>query len=401
MIKRIVWCFIFFFALPVLYGQNAAISRSQLDDAVKTLAADLQKTIPTREYSHVSLGQWTYRYSVPPLGLYWAAQLRGELAGIAGRDFGVETDISGLTGWLVSGEIVEIPGAIRVYTRLIHYGSREIEASFYADFDLNEDLAEMLAGGGSGRSGNSPLVVRDGYEPDSPHSLPEADIAADASGPVISRTIHAEDDEDFFLLTTDTDRNGTLIMETTGEDIDTYMELYGRGSERKLAENDDGGSGVNARIRHEVRAGTRAFFVKVRGYDGDTGNYGFRAWFVEAAAPDEYEDDNDFETAKEIRLGTAQRHTFTTGNDVDWVKFQIDRDGLYAIRARGVNSTRLDTSIVLYDSDQNAIEADDDGGEDYDSRLSVRLRAGTYSLKVECLDNEPEEPYTISVERED
>jgi hypothetical protein len=181
------------------------------------------------------------------------------------------------------------------------------------------------------------------------------------------------------------------------------MELYGRGSERKLAENDDGGSGANARIRYEVQAGTHAFFVKVRSYDGDTGAYGFRAWLVEPFRidPDEYEDDDDVNSAKEISLDTAQRHTFTTGNDVDWVSFQIRQAGRYTIRTRGVSSTDLDTTIELYDGSHSLIDEDDDGGEDYDSFLSVRLQAGTYYLKVECLDDEPEEPYTIRVAREE
>jgi hypothetical protein len=522
MSKRLAVFFAFFFVFSALYGQTSTGIVSQLDDAVKTLAADIRKKIPAGEYSHIVPGQWIYRSSVPLLGLYWAAQLSGELANIPGRDFGLETGISGLTNWIVSGEIVEIPGAIRVYTRLIRHGSREIEASFHADFDLNEDLAEMLAGGESDRNGDSRsrLIARDGYEPDSPQFLPDVDIAAGSDGPVISRTIHAANDEDFFLLTMDTGRNGVLVMETTG-DTDTCMELYDRDSQEKLAENDDGGSGVNARIRHDVQAGVNAFFVKVRGYSGDTGNYGFHAWFDEAAAPDEYdpdspenplaadisagsdgpvisrtihaandedffllapekdgmlnmettgeldtymelynagsrvklgddddsgsdvnarirygvqagsryvvkvrgysgdtgnygfrawlveaapdeyENDNDFDSAGEITLGTAQRHTFTTGNDTDWVKFSISRDGRYTIRARGVNSTRLDTYIELYDEDHNTIDRNDDGGETYDSLLSVRLRAGTYYLKAGCLDEDPDEPYTIIVESAD
>jgi hypothetical protein len=48
----------------------------------------------------------------------------------------------------------------------------------------------------------------------------------------------------------------------------------------------------------------------------------------------------------------------------------------------------------------NAIDDNDDGGEYYDSLLSRRLQTGTYYLKVECLDSEPEDPYTIRIDAE-
>jgi hypothetical protein len=44
------------------------------------------------------------------------------------------------------------------------------------------------------------------------------------------------------------------------------------------------------------------------------------------------------------------------------------------------------------------IDEDDDGGESMDSRLSLNLESGLYYLKVECLDDTPNQPYTISIE---
>jgi serralysin len=178
------------------------------------------------------------------------------------------------------------------------------------------------------------------------------------------------------------------------------MELYDAETRAELAEDDDGGSGGNARIRYTVRAGGR-YIARVRGYSGETGSYGFRAYIVEQVrlSPDEYEEDNSFSTAKPINIGETQQHTFHSGDDVDWVKFQITAAGTYRIRARGVDSASLDTYIELYDSNQNSIDENDDGGDDYDALLSLRLEGGTYYLKVETLDDNPGEPYTISIER--
>ncbi|MDR1249586.1 MAG: hypothetical protein LBK63_09815 [Treponema sp.] len=298
--------------------------------------------------------------------------------------------------WTVSGEIVGIANIIRVYTRLIRAGGRPgehlIAASFHADFELDEYIAEMLSGGG-GRGSSSAL--RDAYENDSMENPLTVEVAGDNSGPVINRTLHTESDEDFFLLTPN--QEGELVLETTGS-IDTYLELYHADSREKLAGDDDGGSGNNACIHYQARAG-EGYIAKVRGYDGNMGSYGFHAWLREPFHndPDEYEDDGDFSLAKTIAVGTPQQHSFTTGDDVDWVAFETDRDGSYTIRVRGANTARLDTYIELYDSNRSLIDEDDDGGSNLDSRLSARLRSGIYYLKVKCLDEEPDQPYTIAI----
>jgi hypothetical protein len=188
-------------------------------------------------------------------------------------------------------------------------------------------------------------------------------------------------------------------METTGN-MDMVMEFLDADSESPLAENDDGGSGVNARIRYPVKAGGR-YIARVDAYGNGTGAYGFRSYFIERIHidPDEYENDDDFFAAKAISAGIPQQHSFHTGNDVDWVSFEVLQAGYYTIRARGLNS-RLDTYIELYDSNYNYIDEDDDGGDDLDAFLSVHLQPGTYYLKAGCLDDEPEEAYMITLRAE-
>jgi len=204
------------------------------------------------------------------------------------------------------------------------------------------------------------------------------------------------DDEHYYLLLPASD--GQLIMETTGS-TDTYMEFYDGTSRQKLAQDDDGGRGENARIRYNVEAGKR-YVAKVRGYDGDSGSYGFHAWLIAAVKlnPDQYEPDNDSASAKQIEIGAAQQRTFHNSNDVDWIKFQIARAGRYTINVKGVESNRLDTYFELFDSKMSPIDEDDDGGEGVSSRLTLQLEAGLYYLKIECLDDIPNQPYTVSIE---
>jgi hypothetical protein len=397
MIKRLLPILFFFLTLSLAYGQNTANPVEPLDSVIKSLAADISKKIPAGNQK-AAVGVWSYHDSAPAFSSYWAAQLLEELTNIPGRSFVLVDGGPTASDWMLSGEIVEAANVIRVYTRLIRSGDRAIMASFHSDFESSDYLVEMLSGGGSSSSSrNGPSVSRDTYEVDSFENPLTVEIAANTGGPVINRTIHTENDTDFFLLVPD--RDGRLTMETTGDNMDTVMELYDAASHRELDSDDDGGSGSNARISRRAASGER-YIAKVRGYGSETGRYGFRAWIAETISADEYEDDNDSDSAKEITIGTPQQHSFTTGNDVDWVTFRIDRAGRCEIRARGVNSTQLDTYIALYDWDLNLIDENDDGGEAYDSRLSVNLQAGTYFLKVECLESDPEEPYTIRINAE-
>jgi hypothetical protein len=239
------------------------------------------------------------------------------------------------------------------------------------------------------------MVVREGGSSwENPVSY---EIGAGDDVTTVNRTIQSSD-EDFFLLVPD--RDGRLTIETTGR-IDTYMELFNADDRDDiLDENDDGGNSYNARIRYNVRSGTR-YIVVIRGYGNSvSGSFGFRAFFPghNVLSADEYEPDDEPSQAKAIVIGTPQQRTFNSGNDVDWVSFQVTQAGRYTIQTRGVTSNRLDTYLELFDDNLNSIAEDDDGGDSLSSRIATRLNTGTYYIKVSCLDEEPDQGYTLSVD---
>jgi len=517
----------YFFAIPILFlamtfvraqgagesGESAAAAAaSQMDTAVRMLAGNLNSKLIAGKAGKIAIGQFAYRGNIVPLGTYWINQLTEELANIPNKSYIVLSAGTAGADWTISGEIIDTPeGAVRFYTRLIRAEDRAVDASFHFDVARNEQIVALLASGSS-QGGRSSSVAPDALEPDSFENPVPYEIGADANAQLVNRTLHGGD-EDFFLLLPAND--GSLTMETTGS-TDTYMEFYNAETREKLAQNDDGGSGSNARIRYSVEAGKRyiskirgydgatgaygfraymtirtsssgfqnplayeigsdesvpvmnrtldrededyfllvpandgqlimettgsmdtfmefynaetreklaedddsgrgenarirynvqagkRYIAKVRGYDGSTGSYGFRAYIYVPVrlAPDEYEPDNDSASAKQIEIGTSQQHTFHDTNDVDWVKFQITQPGRYTIRTRGVNTNRLDTYIELFDSNLNSIDEDDDGGDAVDSRLSLHLESGLYYLKIECLDENPNQPYTVSITAE-
>jgi hypothetical protein len=494
----------------------APASVSQLDTSVKTLAQGLNRKLGEVKAGKIAVGQFAYRGNIVPLGNYWTSQLTGELANMPNKSYVVLS--GGLAGadYTISGEIIDTDStAIRIYARLIRADNRAIEASFNFDFQKNPQIIGLLiAESGQGGRSSSSSVAPDALEPDSFEAPVPYELGSDPNVQVVNRTLHSGD-EDFFLIIPGDD--GQLLMETTGS-TDTYMEFYNEQTREKLGQNDDGGSGSNARIRYRVQSGTRyiakvrgcsssdtgsygfraslavrtststfdnpvpyeigsdenaaivnrtldredeeyfllvpandgqliaettgstdtymelyiadtrqklaenddggrngnarirydvqagkRYIAKVRGCDSsDSGPYGFHAWIhVQVRlTPDEYEPDNDSNSAKQIEIGKPQQHNFHNANDVDWVKFQITRPGRYVIRTRGANTNRLDTYIELFDSKMSPIDNDDDGGDGVDSRLSLNLESGLYYLKVECLDGNPDQPYNISIEAE-
>ena len=139
----------------------------------------------------------------------------------------------------------------------------------------------------------------------------------------------------------------------------------------------------------------------MRGYSSDTtGNYGFRSFFQQQIASDQFEPNDEADSANSIEIGTSQQHSFHYGDDIDWVKFEITQAGRYTIRAAGVNSNSLDTYIVLFDADLESITENDDGGDNLDSRISRRFDTGLYYLKISCLDDDPDQPYNVSITAE-
>jgi hypothetical protein len=91
-------------------------------------------------------------------------------------------------------------------------------------------------------------------------------------GEATQATIGAPGEEDLFQF--DTSTAGRYVIETTGR-TDVFMTLFGPDSQTKrIAQDDDSGRGLNARITKVLTPGT--YFVQVRHYDkqAGAGSYG-------------------------------------------------------------------------------------------------------------------------------
>jgi hypothetical protein len=214
-------------------------------------------------------------------------------------------------------------------------------------------------------------------------------------GTAIEGYFHSSSDTDWYRLTLTS--GGLLVVHTEGE-LDTLLGLY-NAQGRELAQDDDSGSGNNARFSYTVQEGT--YYIKVESYENSRGIYTLRTRLQEPLGADTFEPDDSFSQAKPTEIGTFQRRTFTDQDDVDWVSFSVTRAGYYLLRTKGETNNNLDTYLSLYDSTEKLLAEDDDGGDGYDSYIRIRLEPGTYYIRVHTLESSiPDDHYILGVEEE-
>jgi hypothetical protein len=106
------------------------------------------------------------------------------------------------------------------------------------------------------------------------------------------------------------------------------------------------------------------------------------------AAPDIYETDNDFASAKNISLNSLQERSISSVDDVDYVMFTLD--SFYSIEIE-TTGTSDDTRLWVFDYNHNQIAFDDDGGIEKFSKLSFDIfKAGHYFIKIDEFGNDDE-----------
>lgn len=228
---------------------------------------------PQKNNLNIRVGYFSLSGSGNPLGNLWASSLAGNLCNASGGGFTVVMGQSAVD-YTLSGEIILAGGTVRVFTQLIKHNGQSLAASWTNDIPFASIPAGLLSASPAS-SGSRAMLYPDSYEADDGHNPVQYAEAADDNG-WVSRTIHTEGDEDWFLVRLD--KPGTLTLETSGS-MDTEMALFDAANpaNEPLEEDDDGGNGGNSRITRDVAAG-ESYLVRVTGYDNEeTGNYRFRA----------------------------------------------------------------------------------------------------------------------------
>jgi len=168
---------------------------------------------------------------------------------------------------------------------------------------------------------------------------------------------------------------GLVVVETFG-DIDTHLKAFDA-SGAFIAEDDDGGEDLNARLDISAEAG-KTYIFRLRFYnDEESGPYQIRADFE--VIPPDLEQNTERSRAVPIKLGEPTLVYLRASSESRWYRYDIPRPRtLFVVQTRG----NLDTVLVLYDARGNQISEDDDSGENTNALISERLDAGTVYIEV-------------------
>jgi hypothetical protein len=170
---------------------------------------------------------------------------------------------------------------------------------------------------------------------------------------------------------------GFLVVEVSSN-MDTYLEAYDS-SYNFITEDDDGGENNNARLELYIETG-KTYLIKLRGYGSyDSGPYSI--WASQMPMP------------SELRIGSSHSGNITEGKGV-WYSVVPSGNGLLVMEV----SSDMDTFLEAYDTSNDFIDYDDDGGENGNARLELFVESGkTYLIKLRGYSKMESGPYRLWV----
>ncbi|MDR2768895.1 MAG: peptidase [Treponema sp.] len=248
----------------------------------------------------------------------------------------------------------------------------------------------LLYGYGHAETGAYRIRVRLEQDPTEPNNTLAQ--AFPVKTEAVTGYIYPSGDEDWYVITV---QNGAQLIYTTGN-ADVILALYDQ-SGTLLASDDDSRGGGNALIKRDMPAGT--CYIKVAGYETETGRYDLHILYRKPIPADPYENDGAPETAKAIQAGVSQQRTFSSSDDEDWALLRVTHAGNYEISAAGFVQNQ-DTYLEIFDEAKEEIASDDDGGENFGASITLYLEPGIYYIKATTLNPEPllNYNYTLSVQ---
>ncbi len=204
---------------------------------------------------------------------------------------------------------------------------------------------------------------------------------------------------------------GQSVLLDLEAEFDAYLVLVGPGIGEEWAD-DDGGCGTGSRIEATLEEGGE-YRVVVSSLFGDTGEYTVRLLDPGDALPECEAGDFDyagFDGRLEIgdtppigRIGIGEEVDGELGDYSDWVggghgdlwTLEGEAGRRIAITVRADFDPQVYLISDLFDGDL----FDDDGGEELDSRLCVRLpEAGPYAILVRGFGDESVGTYRLAIE---
>ena len=184
----------------------------------------------------------------------------------------------------------------------------------------------------------------------------------DSSANAISITVNADalplngcpaKDQDWFAFVAQP--NTPYFIETLPSAVDemhsdTQLSVFAADGTTLLAQDDDSGPGLGARVQVSVTQPTR-LLVRVNQYDDKIAGPGTAYALSVRTTPcqtDAHEPNDTASTATALISGTASANTLCPFNDTDWFSFSVPA-GTYSLATSDLGAA-ADTTLALYDA---------------------------------------------------
>jgi hypothetical protein len=195
-----------------------------------------------------------------------------------------------------------------------------------------------------------------------------------------------------------------IQLDLSSDDFDPKLELLTPAG-AKVAEDDDGGPGTNARIRYVVpRAGLYQVRVTAVG-SGEVGNYTLTTGLRQELPPMPAPISIALGQAVSGALSNTTPRYETDGEEIYAVRYGLRLEGgkVYRIALNAANGSELDPKIsigkLVADGSLESLAQDDDGGGGSNALLRFRPEtSGTYVFEVQKVGR-ANGPYRLMVEQ--
>jgi hypothetical protein len=240
------------------------------------------------------------------------------------------------------------------------------------DYDLPDDGVYLIVARGFSYQGGS-YTLSLSNEPSE-----EGEEVVIGGGPIsYGQTVRGELEEDAEDEWTFSGSSGDVVtIDMVGDGLDTYLELYDS-SGNELVRNDDGGTGLNARITNYRLPRDGTYTIVARGFAHRAGSYTLS--LSDEPVPVEEDDAIVITEMGEIDYGDTVRGTLESDSEDHWT-FTGSSGDVVRIAMEETDGD-LDTYLELYDSTGDEVVRDDDSGDGLNSMITYRLVAdGVYTI---------------------
>ena len=177
------------------------------------------------------------------------------------------------------------------------------------------------------------------------------------------------------------ERAGLLELDMESSQLDSHLQL--RGATLEMAD-DDGGEGLNARLRAVVQPGSYSVIASSAGVES-TGSFTLRARLSGVPAD-----------AGGGSLVVGRERQAVLYGEADNYQLEIARAGHYGIEMR---SSGMDSVLRLF-RDGQEVAMDDDSAGGLDARIATRLQPGRYTVQAGRIGSGGGAAYSIVVKAE-